>query len=332
MPYWLVTCLLICLTVSGCGPSPPTVTGRGSTLLEPLMKVWIAEYRHTIGNSVRIRYVGTGSADGVARVQDRLADFGGTEIPLTATQVASFESAGRMVVAIPLVVSAVVPVYNLPGIEEPIVLSGPVLAAIMTGEIIRWNDSRIGSLNPAIAMPALAILPVFRSDPGGTSYLASQYLANHSEEFRNLVGVGSDPAWPTRIGIRQHKSDGVAGHVQRTVGAISLIERTFALDAGLRFASIQTGDGTIVAATIATIQRNLAGDRAGNAYPITGITWAVVSRRDGASVNGSLMDFLSWALSEDGQTWAARRNYCPLPESLRFSALEKLKTLRGASP
>lgn len=44
-------------------------------------------------------------------------------------------------------------------------LDGATIASIYLGEIAKWNDSRIKQLNPKLALPDLAIAPIYRS-PG----------------------------------------------------------------------------------------------------------------------------------------------------------------------
>ena len=68
----------------------------------------------------------------------------------------------------------IVPVVNVPGIKAgTLQLDGPTLASIYMGEIAKWNDARIKALNPKVALPDLAIAPVYRSDGSGTNFPSS---------------------------------------------------------------------------------------------------------------------------------------------------------------
>ncbi len=60
-----------------------------------------------------------------------------------------------------------------------------MLAEIFLGQITRWNDPALTSLNPGITLPDAAITVVHRSDGSGTTYIFSNYLSS------------VDPAWVT---------------------------------------------------------------------------------------------------------------------------------------
>ena len=59
-------------------------------------------------------------------------------------------------------------------------LTGEVVADIFAGKIRMWNDERLAALNPGVALPAEAIIPVFRSDGSGTTFIFTDYLAKVS--------------------------------------------------------------------------------------------------------------------------------------------------------
>ncbi len=49
---------------------------------------------------------------------------------------------------IPTVMGAVVPIYNLPGVNQALKFAPDVLADIYLGKITNWNDARIAKDNP----------------------------------------------------------------------------------------------------------------------------------------------------------------------------------------
>ena len=79
---------------------------------------------------------------------------------------------------------AVVPVYNVPGVDGELKFSGPVLADIYLGKIKKWNDPAIAKLNPGVKLPATDITVVHRSDGSGTTYIFVDYLSKVSPEFK----------------------------------------------------------------------------------------------------------------------------------------------------
>jgi ABC-type phosphate transport system substrate-binding protein len=78
---------------------------------------------------------------------------------------------------------AVVLAYNLPEVKSPIRLTGPVIADIFLGNIVKWTDPAIAKLNPGVPFPDEPIVTAHRSDGSGTSYIFSDYLTKVSPEW-----------------------------------------------------------------------------------------------------------------------------------------------------
>lgn len=348
----------------GCGKAPPPdeprpntpslpplepaeLNGQGATFVEPIMKYWTSEFGERTGGKVRINYQGTGSGAGVSQMTKKLADFGCSDAPMNKKQMGELPS-GAAVVHIPTVIGAVVPVYNLPGVEQPVKFTGPLLAEIFTGKVGKWNDPKLAALNPGVKLPDLAIQPVYRSDPSGTSFIFSDYLSKVDAGFRTTVGASTTPNWPKGAGIAQPKSDGVAGHITRTPGAIGYIELTYALDSKekLRYGSVRNRAGkdiladldSITAAADASLGEkqtrepyslheltyNLTDAPGERSYPIAGMSFAVLYQQQAGAKGKALVAFLRWAASADGQELAKKRNYAPLPASLREKIAARL--------
>ena len=326
------------------------LNGQGSTFVKPILDVWKEKFIDKTDGKVKINYTGTGSGAGVTQMTKKLADFGCSDNPMTSKQMAELP-AGAEVVHIPLVVGAVVPAYNLPGVSEPLKFTGPLLVEIFTGKIGKWNDPKIAALNPGVAFPDLAIQPVFRADPSGTTFIFCDYLAKVDENFKKTVGVSNAPAWPKGVGIAQSKSDGVAGHISRTEGAIGYIELTFALESKdkMKYGSVKNKAGkdviadleSITAAADASLEQkqtqepyslhqlafNLTDASGEKSYPIAGLSFAVLYKKQDGAKGKAVVAFLRWATSAEGQTLAKRRNYASLPESLRAKIGARLDSI-----
>ena len=326
------------------------LNGQGATFVKPILDVWKEKFIDKTDGKVKINYTGTGSGAGVTQMTKKLADFGCSDNPMTSKQMAELP-AGAEVVHIPLVVGAVVPAYNLPGVSEPLKFTGPLLVEIFTGKIGKWNDPKIAALNPGVAFPDLAIQPVFRADPSGTTFIFCDYLAKVDENFKKTVGVSNAPAWPKGVGIAQSKSDGVAGHISRTEGAIGYIELTFALESKdkMKYGSVKNKAGkdviadleSITAAADASLEQkqtqepyslhqlafNLTDASGEKSYPIAGMSFAVLYKKQDGAKGKAVVAFLRWATSAEGQTLAKRRNYASLPESLRAKIGARLDSI-----
>ncbi|MDB5307024.1 MAG: Phosphate-binding protein [Gemmataceae bacterium] len=325
----------------GCGgKSPQTeVDAQGATFVEPIMKFWTNEFLEKTGGKVKINYQGTGSGAGITQMTKKLAAFGCSDAPMTKKQLAEVPE-GQAVVHIPLVIGAVVPVYNLPGVDQPIKFTGPLLAEIFTGKVKKWNDPKLKELNPGVGLPDLDIQPVYRSDPSGTSFIFTGYLSKVDQGFKKDVGWSNNPNWPKGTGIAQPKSDGVAGHISRSAGAIGYIELTYALDSKdkLKYGSVRNKAGkdvladleSITAAADASIGEkqtqepyslhdltyDLTDAGGEKSYPIAGMSFAVLYKRQEGAKGKTVVDFLRWVTSPEGQELAKKRNYAPLPASL----------------
>src|SRR5271157_3138253 len=101
------------------------LTGAGATFPFPIYSRWFSEYG-AAHPGVRISYHAVGSGAGVRQISAGLVDFGATDGPMTDYQLA----ASRIkLIHIPAVLGAVVPIFNIHGIEN-VKFSADVLAGI----------------------------------------------------------------------------------------------------------------------------------------------------------------------------------------------------------
>src|SRR5204863_4734628 len=140
---------------------------------------------------------------------------------------------GGEAVHVPLVLGAVVPTYNLEGVEKPLRFTGPVLADIYLGNIKKWNDQALRQLNPGVDLPDKEIVVVHRSDGSGTTYIWVDYLAKVSPEWKKKVGVATSVNWPAGVGMPGN--EGVAGQVSRSAGSIGYVELTYVLQKKMQY-------------------------------------------------------------------------------------------------
>src|SRR4051812_8370333 len=162
------------------------LTGAGATFPYPLYSKWFDAYATKTG--VKINYQSIGSGGGVRQLSEQTVDFGATDAPMSDAELA--KAKGGAILHFPTVLGAVVLIYNLPQLVQPLKLDGPTIAAIFQGQITRWNDARIAALNPALTLPAMDILVVHRSDGSGTTYVFTDYLAAVSPAWAAKPGKG----------------------------------------------------------------------------------------------------------------------------------------------
>lgn len=348
--------LILIFSASGCmALSSPDgqaeLEGQGATFIEPVMKVWTDHYLETKTDGlVVVNYQGTGSGAGIQQLTNKTVDFACSDAPMNRKQLAAAMEAGGPVVHIPLVLGAVVPVYHLDGIDQPLNFTGEVLAEIYLGSIRQWNHPALQAINPGVQLPALGIQPVFRSDSSGTSAIFTEYLCKVSPRFKAEIGSSTSPSFPQGVGIGKPKTDGVAGHIANTNGAIGYIELTYALDKQAQYGAVRNQSGvyvladlpSITAAALAALSEarteepyslhqltySLTNTEGSSAYPISALSYGLFYQNQGnPQTRKALIEFLKWCASDEGQDLAERRNYARMPEELATAIHELLTKL-----
>src|SRR5262245_65464899 len=102
------------------------INGAGATFPYPIYSKWFAEY-NKLHPDVRINYQSIGSGGGIRQVTNQTVFFGATDSPMTDDQLR--HAPGR-IVQVPMVLGAVVPVYNVAGAGGDLKFSGPILADV----------------------------------------------------------------------------------------------------------------------------------------------------------------------------------------------------------
>jgi len=339
----LVAGLVVLIRFSEEKPPPPSpvLQGAGSTFVNPLMVQWSSEYERTEGGC-RIEYRSLGSQAGINFILDKRADFGCSDAPMTDAELARAREAGGEVIHIPLVLGAVVPVYNLEGVKEPLRFTGETLADIYLGKIKKWNHSALRDLNPGVTLPDRDIQEVHRRDGSGTTYIWVDYLSKVSPEWKKRVGVGTEVKWPA--GVAEVGNEGVAEKVQKTPGSIGYVELAYAYRLDLAFGWVQNREKEFVKANLSSVttaaanalmqipddlRYSLTDPPGKGSYPIAGTTWALVRLNQPAEKGKALVRFLSWATGE-GQDRVKNLFYARLPEALVEHSTQKIAQIKVA--
>ncbi|TMA36812.1 MAG: phosphate ABC transporter substrate-binding protein PstS [Deltaproteobacteria bacterium] len=331
----LPAALGLALAIAGAGRAAVLVNGAGATFPYPIYSKWFDEF-HKRNPEVQINYQSIGSGGGIRQVTDGTVDFGASDGPMTDEQLAATKVP---ILHLPTVLGAVVPTFNLKGIES-LRFTPEIMAGIFLGKITRWDDSAIAEANPGVTLPAEAIVPVHRSDGSGTTYVFTDYLTKVSPEWARSVGKGTAVNWP--VGLGGKGNEGVTGLVKQTPNALGYVELVYAVQNKLPVGAVKNRGGRFVAASLdsitaaaASAASNMPPDfrvsitdaGAAEAYPIASFTWLLVPTRIKDADKGRAMkEFLTWMLA-DGQKLAPALQYAPLPEAvigLERQALERI--------
>ncbi len=335
-----VRCVVVSavLACGGCKSGKPRLNGAGSTFVYPMMSKWAAEYDKA--RQIEVNYQSIGSGGGIQQMTAKTADFGCTDGPMNEEQLQKAKESGGEVFHIPLVMGAVVPAYNLPGLKEPLTFSGPILADIFLGKIKKWNDKEIQELNPGAALPDMGINVVHRSDGSGTTYVWVDYLSKVSPEWKKKVGVATSVSWPAGEGAKGN--EGVAGRVKAAPGALGYIELIYALQNDIKFGLVRNKEGVAVRADLKSVTaagynslkeipddlRYSITDADGkDSYPIAGTVWAVIYVNQPAGKGNEVVDFLRW-VTHEGQRYCEELHYAKLPRGLVERVEKKLDAVK----
>ena len=205
----------------------------------PFFSVTFARYQR-LHPGVTIGYSAVGSSAGIAAFSAGQVDFGASDVPMTARELAAAN--GGPVTQVPVALGGEGVAYNLSlPAGARLHLTGPVLAAVFLGQITRWNDPALTALNPGVSLPAAAINVVHRSDGSGTTYIFSNYLSSVDPAWAAKVGTGKTLHCPAGEGAEGN--GGVAAAVNRTAFSIGYVEQAYSQGLLLPFAAIRNQAG-----------------------------------------------------------------------------------------
>jgi phosphate transport system substrate-binding protein len=286
---------------------------------------------------VQISYEPVGSGKGIARTLAGTVDFGASDGPISDAQLKT----ERKVLHIPVVLGAVVPAYNLPGIAPEIRFTPAALAGIFLGTTKRWNDPELIKANPGVHLPGNEISIFFRADSSGTTYVWTDYLSKVSSEWSKRVGKGTSVGFPAGLGVRFN--EGIQEAVKSHPYSLGYLGVTYAVQGQVQSGLVQNSSGAFVKASGASItaaavalakdmpedlRASITNAPTPDAYPISSFTWLLVPEKitDGVK-RKAIVEFIRWVLT-DGQKLAPDLNYAPLPSvvaSLALRAIDRIQ-------
>jgi len=296
-----------------------TITGAGATFPFPIYAKWADEYKKATG--VAMNYQSIGSGGGIKQIQSKTVDFGASDMPLKAEDLAK-----DGLIQFPAIIGGVVPVTNMDAVKPgELKLTGPVLADIYLGKIKTWNDKAITDLNPGIKLDG-PITVVRRSDGSGTTFVFVDYLSKVSPEWKTKVGVGTAVAWPEGVGGKGN--EGVAQYVQRIKGSIGYVEYAYAKKNKLDHIALKNKDNQFVQPEEASFAAASAGadwksapgmgviltDQPGaKSWPMTSASFILVHAKAAKpEASREVLKFFDWAMKNGGKA-AVELDYVPMP-------------------
>jgi phosphate transport system substrate-binding protein len=314
----LVWLLVVSLTLVLPAQQAISLVGCGSSIPAPLYTAWGEAYSSRTPQ-IQVKYLPLGSGEGIRQITSGSADFAASEIPISDKEV---KASGKTIYQVPLFLTAVVPIYNVPGVSQRLRFSGKVLADMFLGDVKYWDHPELVKLNPGAQLPHLAITTVHREPAKGTTYLFTDFLSKSSPAFRAKIGTDSSPNWPSGLTAQ---------------GGIGYAELNVAKGGAVSMGLVQNASGAFVEASpesaAAACPQNPKGDfrvsltnmPGEHVYPITGFSWMFVTAESmSASRSQALRGFLKYVFT-DGQSMLAARGHLPLPQRMVASVIDTLQ-------
>ena len=303
--------LAACTTTSLSG----TIAGAGASSQEAAMNAWVQTFMEN-NDGVTVSYDAVGSGGGRTQFIEGGVQFAGTDAALKADELADAEErCGGTVIELPLYISPIAVIYNLPSVTEQIQMSAATIANVFNNTITQWDDPAIVAENPGVDLPDMAITPVHRSDDSGTTANFTDYLEKASGGAWEFEGDGD---WPIAGGQSGNGTSGVVSVVQSGEGTIGYADASRA--EGLGTVALKVGDAYVpfspeaaaavvdaspaaadASDTVLTIDLDRTTTAEG-AYPLVLVSYSLACQTYEDETQADLVkEFLTYVASVDGQ-------------------------------
>ncbi len=302
------------------------ITGAGATFPYPIYAKWAEAYQKQTG--IGLNYQSIGSSGGIRQINAKTVAFGATDAPVKGEDL---DKNGQ--VQFPAIIGGTVPVINLDGFKPgELRITGPVLAEVFMGTIVKWNDPKLAALNPGKSLPDVNITVVHRADGSGTTFNWTDYLTEVSPEWKAKVGKGAAVKWPANSSVGGKGNEGVAANVNRVKGAIGYVEYAYVKKNNMNFMLLQNRAGNFVAPDDLTFAAAAAGadwfsvpgmglsivNQAGkDTWPVTTASF-IIMYKDPVDKKASheVIKFFDWSF-KNGAKMSAELDYVHLPTVLQ---------------
>lgn len=307
------------MALAGCGGGPAPLQGAGASFPASIYQRWFSDLASKEG--VQVNYQSVGSGAGVRQFLAGTVDFGASDAPMKADEVAQAKNG---VLQLPLTAGAIAVAYNLPGCE--LKLSQAQVVGIFEGKIRNFKE--LGCADQPIQV-------IVRSDGSGTTKNFTSSLSAFSPAWKAGPGSGKSVNWPTGVGAKGN--EGVAASLQQRKGSLGYVEVSY-VRGPLQAAAIQNASGSFAkpdnaSASAALGSIDLGPDLTGSnpnpttGYPIVTFTWVLLNKTGNGTRLPSLQKAFGYALSEAAQAQAPELGYISLPPAVLEKARAALASL-----
>jgi phosphate transport system substrate-binding protein len=323
-----------------------TLNETGSTLLYPLFTTWVTQYTSS-HPGVHINTGATGSEAGIQQVIAGKVHIGASDAYMSDAEIRQ----NPHIINVPLAIAAQTINYNVPGLNAiHLKLDGPTLAGIYSGAVRSWDAPQIVALNPGVALPHHAIVPIRRAEGSGDTFVFTQFLTFSTPSWESDLGYGTTISWPNVPGsLTAVGNTGMVKALQSTEYSIGYVGVSYSdsiAQAKIGTAALKNGAGEFVLPTKATIMAGAAslGARtppderltlvfapASGSYPLVNYEYAVVStKQPDPATAAAVRRFLLWTIvpSEENEAWLTTAHFIPLPPHTWELSEEQIQSIK----
>ena len=322
----LISAILASAALAAVAPAVAAdITGAGATFPYPIYAKWAEAYKAATGTG--LNYQSIGSSGGIKQIRSKTVTFGATDAPVKGDELER-----DAMVQFPAIIGGTVPVFNLDGIETGALrITGPLLAEIFMGTILKWNDPKLTALNPGVKLPDLAITVVHRADGSGTTFNFTDYLNEVSPDWAAKVGKGAAVKWPAASSVGGKGNEGVAANVRRVKGGVGYVEYAYAKKNNMPVMAMQNRSGEFVKADDLTFAAAAAGadwfsvpgmgvsivnQPGAQSWPISTASFILMYKAPAnKKASDEVLKFFDWSF-KNGKQMAVDLDYVPLPDAL----------------
>ena len=322
----LISAILASAALAAVAPAVAAdITGAGATFPYPIYAKWAEAYKAATGTG--LNYQSIGSSGGIKQIRSKTVTFGATDAPVKGDELER-----DAMVQFPAIIGGTVPVFNLDGIEKGALrITGPLLAEIFMGTILKWNDPKLTALNPGVKLPDLAITVVHRADGSGTTFNFTDYLNEVSPAWAAKVGKGAAVKWPAASSVGGKGNEGVAANVRRVKGGVGYVEYAYAKKNNMPVMAMQNRSGEFVKADDLTFAAAATGadwfsvpgmgvsivnQPGAQSWPISTASFILMYKAPAnKKASDEVLKFFDWSF-KNGKQMAVDLDYVPLPDAL----------------
>ncbi|MFM7169437.1 MAG: phosphate ABC transporter substrate-binding protein PstS [Cyanobium sp.] len=306
------------LPLLGCGGTS-TLSGAGASFPAPIYQRW---FQDLAGKGVRVNYQSVGSGAGVRQFISRTVDFGASDVPMKAEEIAKVSQG---VVQIPMTAGAIAVAYNNPGCD--LKLTQAQLVGIFQGKVNNYSQ---------VGCPAKPIKVVVRSDGSGTTANFTAHLAAIDTSWKQQIGAAKSVKWP--VGTAAKGNEGVAAQLRQVEGGVGYVEAAY-VKAPLQAAALTNASGKTVKPAKESEEEALSSidlgpDLIGSnpnpkvGYPIVTFSWILLYQSGNGSKHDTIDKVFGYTLSEPAQAMAGDLGFISLPAPVLERSRAALATVK----